>query len=652
MPKPSEPDDEGWWDSQRDRIIGLGERSFRKSYYPELRRSLSRLERFRALLDFAGEMILLVALPGGQVIDANTAAAELLGEPVTGLIGRHLSALGFRDAERILAALAEDAAQGRTPSRQDEVVLQSASGPLPMDLVYRIATLEEVNYGILLGRDASVRVAAESRLRLAARVFADSGEGIMVADRRSRIVEVNRAFEQITGYGRDEILGKPLNSLLSRRHDPVLYRESLAALRARSYWQGEIWSQRKNREVYPIWMSLSVIRDEHGKVRHLVAMFSDISESKASEARLQHMAHHDFLTGLPNRVLLNDRLAQALVSARRNRTRFAVLIIDLDHFKNVNVVLGHKVGDRLLCVIAERLRNLLRASDTVSRQGGDEFIVLLGEIEGHGEAARVAHKLLQVTGEPCLVDGNELTVTPSVGIAIGPDDGEDIDTLLKHADLAMYQVKQQGRNGFQFFRPEMTTRMLEMLNLEKHLRQALKREEFRLFYQPQVDLSTGRVVAVEALLRWYHPELGLVSPAEFIPLAEETRLILPMGDWVLREACRQLAEWRRGACPGLRMAVNLSTVQFQQADLIGQVRSALGCQRARGQCTGTGGHGEPFDDRRQRGHSHPALTPVDGREPGDRRLRHRLFLAGLSQAVSGEPAEDRSLLRARHQFGP
>ena len=575
MPKPSETQDDAWWESQRSRIIGLGERSFRKSYYPELRRSLSRLERFRALLDSAGEMILLVALPGGQVIDANSAATELLGEPAAGLIGRHLSTLGLRHANTILATLIEDAALGRAPSRQGEFALESAGGPLPIDLVYRVANLEGVDYGILLGRDATARVASESRLRLAARVFADSGEAILVVDRRSRIVEVNRAFEQITGYCRDEVIGNPLGMLLSRRHDPGAYRQILAALSAQGFWQGEVWSRRKNREIYPLWGSLSVIRDEQGRVCHVVAMFSDISESKATEARIQHMAHHDFLTGLPNRFLLNDRLEQLLVSARRNRTRFAVLFIDLDRFKNVNDTLGHKVGDRLLCVVAERLAKLLRQSDTVSRQGGDEFVVLLSEIDGPGEVAHVAFKLLRLLSEPCLVDGHELTITPSIGIAIGPDDGDDLDTLLKHADLAMYQVKQQGRDSFQFFRPEMTTRMLEMLNLEKDLRQAIRREEFELFYQPQVDLVTGRVIAVEALLRWRHPQRGLVAPAEFIPLAEETRLILPLGEWVLREACRQAAEWRRGPQPHLRVAVNLSTVQFQQPDLIGQVCSAL-----------------------------------------------------------------------------
>lgn len=576
MLKRSELDNDALWEAQRDRIIGLGECSFHKNYYPELRRSLSRLERFQALLDFVGDMVLLVALPNGQVIDANAAVAKRLGQPLPMVINRRLDELGFSRVERILKTLTQDAAkQGQTPVQCGEIVLQNPSGPLPIDVVYRVATLEGATYGVLFGRDACARVAAEARLRLAEQVFASSAEGIIVTDQRGRIFEVNRAFKKVTGYRRDEVIGKNLSFLGGGRHNPEFYRQILEALRAEDRWQGEIWSQRKNGEIYPAWLSLSVIRSKKNLPRHFIAMFSDITESKANEVRIQHMAHHDFLTGLPNRFLLNDRLEQLLASARRNQTRFAVLFVDLDRFKNINDTLGHNVGDRLLCVVSQRLSGLLRCSDTVSRQGGDEFIVLLSEIDGPSDAAHVAHKIIKALGEPYHFDGQELTVTPSIGIAIAPDDGDDSATLLKHADLAMYGVKQQGRNNFQFFHREMTHRMLELLHLETDLRQALRREEFELFYQPQIDLVSGQVVAVEALARWRHPERGLVSPVDFVPLAEETGLILPLGDWVLREACRQVAEWRRGPWPAMRVAVNLSAMQFRQADLAGRVRSAL-----------------------------------------------------------------------------
>lgn len=576
MPKRSESDEERLWEQQRDRIIGLGERSFRKSYYPELRRSLSRLERFRALLDCAGEMILLVALPSGEVIDANAAAAELLDRPLEGILGVRLDALGFSHVGSLLAELAQADGPGASMSSDYEVRLQTRRGPLHIDLAYRVATLDAVTYGILLGRDATKRVAAEARLRLAARVFADSGEGIMVADGRSRLIEVNRAFETITGFAREEVMGKPLSAFGSPKHEPGFFPSVLKALRTDNFWQGELWSRRKNREIYPLWLSLSVIRDDDGRVRNFVGMFSDITESKANEARIHYMAHHDFLTGLPNRFLLADRLTQLIATARRNRSAFAVLFIDLDRFKTVNDSLGHRIGDRLLCIIGDRLRNLLRATDTVARQGGDEFIVLLSHVDGPAEAAHLCGKLILALSEPCFVDGVELSVTPSIGIAMGPDDGEDSDTLLKHADLAMYQVKQQGRNDFEFFRPEMRARIAKLLQLEKYLRHAVDRGELELFYQPQMDLRSGRIVGVEALLRWHHPERGLVLPGEVIGLAEETRLIVPIGEWVLRTACAQLAAWRRGAWPALRVAVNLSAVQFQQPGLVELVRSALG----------------------------------------------------------------------------
>ncbi len=580
MPKPSESAGDHAWALLRDQIIGLGERSFRKSYYPELRRNLSRLERFRALLDFAGDMVLLIALPDGEMIDANAAAAEILGQPLEALIGRRLGELGLDRATEILSSLARDTAGAA--SRRIEATVQSRSGPFPLDLTYRIAELEGRRYGVLLGRDARARIAAEARLRLAERVFDDSGEGIVIADAQGRIVEVNRACENITGDRRAEMEGQNSRLFISGRPDPGYDRNTGAILRAQGYWQGEIWSRRKNGEVFPVWLSVSVIGDEKEGVCHYVAMFSDISESKAhearrkaDEARIQHMAHHDFLTGLPNRLLLDARFGQLLTDAHRHRKRFALLFIDLDRFKDINDTFGHSAGDRLLCNVAARLSALIRATDTVSRQGGDEFVVLLSEIGDPGDAALVAHKLLRELGEPCVLEGHDLTVTPSIGIAIAPDDGESLETLLKHADLAMYEAKQQGRNNYQFFQQEMNARTLERLLLENRLRQALKQEEFELFYQPQVDLESGRVVAFEALLRWRHPERGLVSPMEFIPLAEETGLILPMGAWVLREACRQAVVWRRGPWPGIRVAVNLSALQFRQPALAGQVGSIL-----------------------------------------------------------------------------
>jgi diguanylate cyclase (GGDEF)-like protein/PAS domain S-box-containing protein len=389
------------------------------------------------------------------------------------------------------------------------------------------------------------------------------------------IVEVNKAFETITGYSRADALGRNPNFLSSGRQDKEFYRRMWQTLHAEGFWQGEIWNRRKNNEIFPEWLSLSAIRDDGGEITHYVATFSDVTEAKANEARIQHMAHHDFLTGLPNRFLLTDRFKQVAAAAERNDTRFALLFIDLDRFKNVNDTLGHSIGDQLLRDVASRLGSIVRGTDTLSRQGGDEFLVLLGEVETPETAAIVARKLMQMLGEPFLLDGHPITVTPSIGIAVSPEDGTDLDSLLKHADLAMYDAKQQGRNNYQFFRREMNARSLELLLMESDLRQALRKSEFELHYQPQISVSTGQPQGLEALLRWRHPERGLVSPADFIPMAEETGLILPIGNWVLKTACQQLANWRANGWPELRVAVNLSAAQFRQQDLLTQVEAAL-----------------------------------------------------------------------------
>ena len=576
MLKPSDEKPPPSWEEERDRVIGLGERSFKKSYYPELRDNLSRLERFRTLLDFSGEMILQVELPAGRIIDANAAAAEMLGLSQAALLGMDVAALGIKDAEALLATLTADARTEAPALHHLETELRRSDGcRTPLDLAYRVAVVDGAPYGILLGRDAGTRLSSEAKLRLAARVISRSGEGIIITDAEGLIIEANTAFEKITGYTREEALGRNPNFLSSGRQNAEFYRLMWHTLNETGFWQGEIWNRRKNGEVFPEWLSLSAIRDDAEKITHYVGTFSDVTEAKAREARIQHMAHHDFLTGLPNRFLLMDRFDQVIASAERNDTRFALLFIDLDRFKNVNDTLGHTIGDQLLCDVARRLSLAVRSTDTISRQGGDEFIVLLSDVDSPDAAAQVARKLMQVLGEPCLLGSHQITLTPSIGIAVSPEDGSDLDSLLKHADLAMYDAKQQGRNNYQFFRREMNARSLEMLLMESDLRLALRKGEFELHYQPQVALGSRQTVGVEALLRWRHPERGLVSPVDFIPMAEETGLIVPIGQWVLETACHQCAAWRAGDWPDMKVAVNLSAAQFRQQELIVVTRKAL-----------------------------------------------------------------------------
>jgi len=521
-------------------------------------------------------MILLVALPAGTIIDANAAAAEMLGYRLDELFGKPLTALGLDNGETLLATLNADVTTEAPPLRHCETRLHRHNdGVLSLDLAHRVVVVEGTHFGVLLGRDASERIAAEAQLQLAARVIQNSGEGIIITDANCHIIEVNKAFESISGYSREEALGRNPSFLSSGRQSKDFYRLMWHTLNTEGAWQGEIWNRRKNNEVFPESLSLSTIRNDSGDITHYVATFADITEAKTREARIQHMAHHDFLTGLPNRFLLSDRFRQVAAAAQRNDTRFALLFVDLDRFKNVNDTLGHAVGDQLLRDVAARLAAMVRGTDTISRQGGDEFLVLLGEIETPEAVAQVARKLIQALSEPFLLEGHQITVTPSIGIAVSPEDGSDLDALLKHADRAMYDAKQQGRNNYQFFRREMNARSLELLLMESDLRQALRKGEFELHYQPLIAVSNGRPIGVEALLRWRHPERGLVSPADFIPMAEETGLIVAIGQWVLNTACRQLAQWHANDWPGLRMSVNLSAAQFRREDLIDQVQAAL-----------------------------------------------------------------------------
>ena len=420
---------------------------------------------------------------------------------------------------------------------------------------------------------------SSDELRIAATAF-ESEEPMLVTDADQAMLRVNRAFIGTTGYQPDEVLGQTPRVLLSGHHDDEAYRQIWLAVGNDKFWQGELWYRHKQGRIYPVWQTISAVVAPDGHISHYVVAFSDISQRKEAEEQIRNLAFFDPLTQLPNRRLLIDRLGLALVATTRYRKRGALLFLDLDYFKNLNDTLGHEAGDQMLVEVAGRLKSCVREGDTVARLGGDEFVVMLedlsqDEAEAATQAELVAKKILELGTQPYRLRGREHHSTFSIGIGLFNAEHLGADELLRRADVAMYQAKTNGRNALCFFDPQMQEALLERASMQNDLRRVVEREELVLHYQPQFD-EHRRVVGAEALLRWQHPVRGTVAPADFIPLAEETGLILPIGTWVLDTACRKLREWEK--LPAMRhlvLAVNVSAKQFHQPDFVAVVRRIL-----------------------------------------------------------------------------
>lgn len=416
----------------------------------------------------------------------------------------------------------------------------------------------------------------ESFIRKLSRTIEQSPVSIMITDPAGRIEYVNPSFARLTEYAFEEVVGKDPRILMSEETAPAQYKKLWDTITAGREWRGELRNRKKNGEAY--WTSASIypLVDGMGEITNFIAFQEDITERKAAEASIRQMAYHDPLTGLPNRQLFSELMHQAVAHARRHGLLMAVLFLDLDRFKVINDTLGHTVGDQLLQAAAQRIRESCRRErDIIARRGGDEFIILLPELEDRQEAARIAQKIIDSFGRVFSLPENELYITTSIGISTYPRDGEDIDTLIKNADMAMYRAKEGGRNRYHLYTPAMDANALELLELENNLRQALERGEFLLYYQPKVNIKTGRIVSIEALARWRHPRFGLIPPTQFIPLAEETGLIVPMGEWVLRNACVQNRKWQEEGYPPMSVSVNFSPRQFQQLNLAEMVEKVL-----------------------------------------------------------------------------
>lgn len=412
----------------------------------------------------------------------------------------------------------------------------------------------------------------QNKLKLYASVFTNTREGMLITDIQGRILAINPAFTAITGFTSEETLGARPSILSSGQQSPEFYQDMWRVLAAEDEWQGEIWNRRRNGNIFPEWLTVNAVRDEHNEITHYIGIFTDISEHKDTEAHIHHLSYHDPLTGLPNRAQLNSRLEHAIEKAKQTQQQGAVLLLDLDRFKLINETIDHATGDELLRLVAKRSLSVLRKTDTLGRQGGDEFVIILPDTS-EAQAACIARKLLLAISQPCQLAEHELSVTCSIGIAVFPRDGDNSDGLLRSADAAMSLAKQEGRNDFQFYTADLNSARLDDLLLEHQLRSAIVRNELVLHYQAKVDAS-GRLRGCEALIRWQHPELGLLGPDRFIPVAEASGLILPIGEWVIQQACEQLRDWLDQGLVPVPVAVNLAAQQLNE-HTVEQIRNCL-----------------------------------------------------------------------------
>ncbi|AEF98608.1 putative bifunctional diguanylate cyclase/phosphodiesterase [Methylomonas methanica] len=424
--------------------------------------------------------------------------------------------------------------------------------------------------GIVLERNKS-----QESLRLFQKVFEGSEEGIMITDPNKTILLVNSAFTKMMGYTQDEVVGETPKKLASGHHNSRFYAAMWSSINNFGHWHGEIWNRRKNGEIFPEWLAISTVNDKAGNTTHYIGIFSDISERKNAEEQIRYLSSHDVLTGLPNRILLKNRLETAIAFAARSHGKVALLSLDLDQFKMLNDSMGHAAGDELLRCVTAQLKCCVRDTDTLCRSGGDEFLIALANMPDTDSISTLVDEILERIAKPFVLEGRHLSLSCSIGVAVYPDDGDDFETLMKLADKAMYQAKDAGRNTYRYVTEQLNSDSLEFMRITHELREAVKCKQFTVHFQPQIELATGDVVGAEALVRWNHPVEGLIPPGRFISIAEQTGLIVEIGEWVLHEACRQAMAWRRAGMPPLLMAVNMSAVQFKRGNVENLVRGAL-----------------------------------------------------------------------------
>ena len=495
-------------------------------------------------------------------------------EPIRDLIFKLVSAavlivifflvLGVSLVQRVVGAIQLISDDFERVERQDFTPSETSSSLKELDSM--------VNSFNRMVKEISRR---QQDLNQAAIVFENTSEGIFITDPEPRIVSINNAFSEITGYKKNEVIGKNPSILQSGRQDAEFYKKMWLSIERDGHWHGEIQNRRKDGDIYTELLSINSFKGKDDNVLQYIGVFTDISNIKETEEKLEYLAHHDPLTDLPNRLLCTMRMEHELQLAKRHERLVAVMFLDLDMFKNINDSLGHVLGDNLLREVTKRLKEHLRDEDTIARQGGDEFVLIMGNLPHRDDVERLAANIVNLFLRPFVIEDHEIFIGASIGVSVFPTDAGDSESLLRNADAAMYKAKEKGRNNYQFYTDDLTRDAYERLSMETYLRRALEKNELVIHYQPQYSLASGKMIAVEALLRWQHPELGLIYPDRFIYIAEETGLIVPMGEWIIEEACTQLRKWQLAGCHPLRMAVNLSARQFWKPGLAKVVNKIL-----------------------------------------------------------------------------
>lgn len=541
----------------------------------EQRRLENDSRQLASIVESSDDAIIGASLDG-IVVNWNRAAERIFGYAAAEIVGQHLSRLCPPEKSAEVREVFDRLLRGEHVVQFETLRLKKGGTPFPVSqTVFLFKDSEGRTAGVAaISRDITARKLAEEQLRLAGVAFNHTRDAVLIADAEGRILSVNQAFENITGYTAAEVLGRNPRLMKSGRHEVDFYARFWQELQTEGYWSGEIWNRHRNGYVFPAWQSISAVKDSEGRICHYVSIFTDITEYKDAEAQIQYLSYHDDLTGLPNRAFFQMRLDQLIAAAERDQSRIALLVLDLDHFKTVNDSLGHSTGDELLRQVSERLKANIGLGDTLARQGGDEFIIALADCDAT-KAAHVAEDIGTALSQSYAVGSQTLVVTPSLGVSLYPHDGSDAETLIRCADVAMYRAKSLGRNSHQFYSSEMSALAAERLTLENALHQALPNREFVLHYQPQLDLRSGRLVGLEALIRWRHPGMGWVPPLRFIPVAEDTGVIGQIGWWVLEEACRQQKAWADRGLSLVPVAVNLSPLQLHKGDFPERIQSLL-----------------------------------------------------------------------------